>query len=211
MVLPEIFLALFLVFFIFYVFYLRVESDIEGVVKTPLLTRSLTLIILYALIVTFLLLTYSSREDGLLFSGVYYTSEIIVYIKMFVILLSIGLLPIFYSYLDEERMQGFEVQLLFLFCVFSLILLPSVNDFLFLYILLELQSLSMYVLAASRRNQVLSVEAGLKYFVLGSLASGFLLFGVSLVYGLLGTTNFVEIGYLLLDIEFFGILVIAFF
>lgn len=66
------------------------------------------------------------------------------------------------------------------------------------------------MLAASRREYILSVEAGLKYFVLGSLASGMLLFGLALIYGLCGTTNFASLGLLLLDVEHTGILVVAF-
>ncbi len=66
------------------------------------------------------------------------------------------------------------------------------------------------MLAASRREYILSVEAGLKYFVLGSLASGMLLFGLALIYGLCGTTNIASLGLLLLDVEQTGILVAAF-
>lgn len=66
----------------------------------------------------------------------------------------------------------------------------SANDMLSLYVGLELQSLSLYVLAAIRRNHVKSAEAGMKYFVLGAISSGMLLFGISLVYGFTGSTNF---------------------
>src|SRR3546814_9602602 len=69
-------------------------------------------------------------------------------------------------------------------------MLVSASDMLSLYVGLELQSLAAYVLAAFHRGEVRSSEAGLKYFVLGALASGVLLYGVSLVYGFTGTTSF---------------------
>lgn len=60
------------------------------------------------------------------------------------------------------------------------------NDFIVLYLGLELQSLCLYVLASIKRNKLLSMEAGLKYFAIGSLSSGLLVFGISLIYGLFG-------------------------
>src|SRR3546814_7568066 len=69
-------------------------------------------------------------------------------------------------------------------------MMVSASDMLSLYVGLELQSLAAYVLAAFHRGEVRSSEAGLKYFVLGALASGVLLYGVSLVYGFTGTTSF---------------------
>lgn len=72
-------------------------------------------------------------------------------------------------------------------------------DFFIMYIALELQSLSLYILASLKRYSNLSVEAGLKYFIYGSFASGILLYGISLIYGSLGVTDFTNI-YILLYI-----------
>ena len=69
----------------------------------------------------------------------------------------------------------------------------SANDLIALYLGLELQSLALYVLAAIHRDDVRSTEAGLKYFVLGALSSGMLLYGASLVYGFTGSTGFTAI------------------
>src|SRR5580704_6810179 len=69
----------------------------------------------------------------------------------------------------------------------------SANDLITLYLGLELQSLALYVVAAYDRDSVRSTEAGLKYFVLGALASGLLLYGASLIYGFTGTTSFAGI------------------
>jgi NADH-quinone oxidoreductase subunit N len=71
--------------------------------------------------------------------------------------------------------------------------LISANDFLSLYITIEFQSLALYVLAAFKQNSLFSIEAGLKYFILGTFSSGLLLFGASLLYGFTGTLNFSEL------------------
>src|SRR5262249_9816597 len=71
-----------------------------------------------------------------------------------------------------------------------MMMMVSANDLIVLYVGLELLSLALYVLAAFARDDVRSAEAGLKYFVLGALASGTLLYGASLIYGFSGTTNF---------------------
>lgn len=70
--------------------------------------------------------------------------------------------------------------------VICMMILLLSNDFLTMYLALELQSLSLYVLASIKRNKILSLEAGLKYFATGSFSSGLLVFGISLMYGLLG-------------------------
>lgn len=98
------------------------------------------------------------------------------------------------GWLRDEHMLRFEYPLLILFAGIGMLLMVSANDFLTLYVALELQSLPLYVLAAIRRDTVQSAEAGIKYFVLGALSSGLLLFGISLIYGYAGTTNFDLIG-----------------
>ena len=99
--------------------------------------------------------------------------------------------------LKRTRRFALEYPVLRLFALLGGRLLASANDLLILYLALELQSLSLYVLAAFRRGSAYSTEAGLKYFVLGAFASGLYLFGCSLVYGSRGTTNFGELALLL--------------
>ena len=98
---------------------------------------------------------------------------------------------------DKEEMRQFEFPLLILLATLGMLLMVQANDLLSLYIYLELMSLSLYILAAFRRDSEHSAEAGLKYFVLGSLASGLLLYGISLVYGFSGSTQFSAIADLL--------------
>jgi len=97
-------------------------------------------------------------------------------------------------YLKRTRTARFEYPVLLVLGALGMSMMVSANDLLSLYIGLELQSLAAYVLAAFHRNEARSSEAGLKYFVLGALASGILLYGVSLIYGFGGTTNFTALG-----------------
>lgn len=97
------------------------------------------------------------------------------------------------SWLRENDILKFEYPLLVLFSGVGMLLMVSANNLLSLYVALELSSLCLYVLAAINRDNLLSSEAGLKYFILGALSSGLLLFGMSLVYGYSGTLSYVAI------------------
>jgi NADH-quinone oxidoreductase subunit N len=97
------------------------------------------------------------------------------------------------DYLRDEKLMRFEYPLLVALATLGMLVMISANDLIVLYVGLELQSLALYVLAAFARDTQRSPEAGLKYFVLGALSSGMLLYGASLVYGFTGTTSFVGI------------------
>jgi len=93
----------------------------------------------------------------------------------------------------EEKFDMFEYPVLVLLSTLGMMLMVSANSMIALYLGLELQSLALYVVAAINRDSIKSTEAGLKYFVLGALSSGMLLYGISLVYGYTGSTGFAEI------------------
>lgn len=111
------------------------------------------------------------------------------------------------KYIEEEKMARFEYPILMLFSGLGMMLMVSAHDLLALYMGLELQSLALYVLASIRRDNIKSSEAGLKYFVLGAISSGMLLFGASLVYGYTGSTNFSVIGDALAQQASIGVLI----
>jgi NADH-quinone oxidoreductase subunit N len=104
-----------------------------------------------------------------------------------------------YSYLKQTKLLKAEYPVLIIFATVGMMLMVSASDMLSLYVGLELQSLALYVLAAFQRDNAKSSEAGLKYFVLGALSSGLLLYGISLVYGFSGTTDFVNLALELRD------------
>ena len=108
-----------------------------------------------------------------------------------------GLLALFYllmiqPYLISQKFNHFEYLLLILFSSLGLFLLCSSNDLLTAYLAIELQSLAFYVLAAFQKKSTFSVDAGIKYFILGALSSSLFLFGASFLYGYTGTFNFDE-------------------
>ena len=110
--------------------------------------------------------------------------------KVVISVLSLICLLMIQPYLSSKKLNQFEYVLLFLFSVLGLFLLCSANDFITAYLAIELQTLAFYVLASFNRNSTFSVNAGIKYFILGSLSSSIFLFGASLLYGVCGTLNF---------------------
>jgi NADH-quinone oxidoreductase subunit N len=115
---------------------------------------------------------------------------LIIVFRCLVLLSSIGILLITRTYADTQRIIKYEYDMLIMFSILSLLILSSSDDFLMLYLAIELQSLCFYVLATFKRNSVFSTEAGLKYFILGAFSSGLLLFGFVLSYVTFGTTSF---------------------
>ena len=98
-----------------------------------------------------------------------------------------------WSYFEKEGDEKPEYPVLLIFATLGMMLMVSASNLLSLYVGLELQSLALYVMAAFRRDDARSTEAGLKYFVLGALSSGILLYGISLIYGYAGTIDFVSL------------------
>ncbi len=94
------------------------------------------------------------------------------------------------DFIRREGLAKFEYPILIVLSVLGMMMMISANDLISLYVGLELQSLALYVIAAMHRDNARSSEAGLKYFVLGALSSGMMLYGMSLVYGFTGTVNF---------------------
>ena len=114
-------------------------------------------------------------------------------IQILLLLGSIFCLLISFDYLKEEKLHAFEYIMLMMLSVLGMMLITASYDLISMYLAIELQSLCLYVLAAFKKNSAFSTEAGLKYFILGALSSGLLLFGSSLIYGFSGTTNFEDL------------------
>jgi NADH-quinone oxidoreductase subunit N len=124
------------------------------------------------------------------FSHMFVHDDFARFVKIILLAASALSLMLSWSYLGRENLDKPEYPVLVVFAVVGMMLMVSTGDFLSLYVGLELQSLALYVLAAFRRDDAKSSEAGLKYFVLGALSSGLILYGISLIYGYAGTTQF---------------------
>jgi len=129
----------------------------------------------------------------LLFGGAFVVDGFARFMKVLVFAASAGALLMSFDYMREVKAQKFEYPVLVLLATAGMGMMISANDLISLYLGLELQSLALYVVAAIRRDDLRSSEAGLKYFVLGALSSGMLLYGASLIYGFAGSTGFAAI------------------
>ena len=124
------------------------------------------------------------------FGGLFVTDRFAIFMKTLILIGSALSILVSLTYNRRRGIEGFEFPILVLFATVGMMAMVSANNLLSLYVGLELQSLALYVLAAIRRDDAKSSEAGLKYFVLGALSSGMLLFGASLIYGFGGSTSF---------------------
>ena len=121
--------------------------------------------------------------------------------KLIMLMGIIAVIALSVRYIRQEGMERFEYPILILFAGIGMMIMVSSNNFLALYMGLELQSLALYVLAAFHRNSARSSEAGIKYFILGALSSGMLLFGISLIYGFTGSLDYNVVGTTLSTID----------
>ena len=124
------------------------------------------------------------------FGGMFVDDAFARFAKVTILLSAAAVLVMGIGYLERHKMMKFEYPILVALSVVGMMFMVSAGDLMALYMGLELQSLALYVIAAMRRDSLRSTEAGLKYFVLGALSSGLLLYGSSLVYGYAGTTLF---------------------
>ena len=127
------------------------------------------------------------------FSGLFTDDPFARFAKVTILLSAAAVLVMSQDYMARRELLRFEFPILVTLAVVGMMVMVSAADLITLYMGLELQSLSLYVVASMRRDSAKSSEAGLKYFVLGALSSGLLLYGASLVYGYAGTTQFAGI------------------
>ena len=144
-------------------------------------------------IISFILIFFSHSNSGSLFNEMFIYDGLARYTKSLIL---VGTILSLLISIKPQKIDGFnkpEYPVLILFSVIGMLLMSSSMDLISLYMALELQSLPLYVIAAINRDNLKSSEAGLKYFILGALSSGLLLFGMSLVYGAVGDTSFSSI------------------
>ena len=177
--LPEFFLALVILALIVF-----------GALRGDHSTRTVTILAAASLLVTLGLIMCAGKYQGIAFNNLFISAPITVYGKMLTCFAALLGLALSQRYMNDLRANRFEFPILVLLSVLGMMFLISANNFITMYMGFELMSLSLYILASFRRDSARSAEAGLKYFVLGVLASGFILYGISLFYGYTGTTAF---------------------
>jgi NADH-quinone oxidoreductase subunit N len=143
-----------------------------------------------ALLLAALALVVLFPQDGHVFGRAFVSDPFSRFMKVLTLVGSVVTLVMSTGFAKAEKFDKFEFPILILLSTLGMLLMISANDTLSLYLGLELQSLALYVVAAINRDNVRSTEAGLKYFVLGALSSGMLLYGISLIYGFTGHTGF---------------------
>jgi len=183
---PELFLAVIIMVLLMFGVFQKADGP-EGEVKTARLTSWLTVICLG---LAMMMVLNVSGGRVLIFGDMFVSDAFAIFCKILVLIGAAATLIIAQGFLARHEMARFEYPVLIIFAVLGMMMMLSANDLISLYVGLEMQSLSLYVLATFRRDDGRSTEAGLKYFVLGALASGMLLYGSSLIYGFAGTTNF---------------------
>ncbi|MEM9677736.1 MAG: NADH-quinone oxidoreductase subunit N, partial [Pseudomonadota bacterium] len=129
-------------------------------------------------------------DNGTVFEGAFVLDPFARLMKVLILIGSAIAIAMSVSYGERDGIGQFEYPILIALATLGMMLMVSANDLISLYLGLELQALALYVVAAINRDSLRSTEAGLKYFVLGALSSGMLLYGASLVYGFTGHTTF---------------------
>ena len=187
--LPELFLAaMAMALLMFGVFQKAAQADQD--IKT---CRFVSYLSVLALVLAGVLVSTLAGKKLATFSGMFISDPFAVFCKILVLTGSALAIVISRGYVERHNMARFEYPILIVFATLGMMLMISANDLIALYLGLEMQSLALYVIAAFQRDDTRSTEAGLKYFVLGAVASGMLLYGASLIYGFTGTTNFVKL------------------
>jgi len=173
-------------FSIFPEIYLTISIMVLLVFGVIYQTRLTHLSLISLLFTLYILLQNEFVTVGPLFHGVLIYDSTAFFVKIIILLSTVAILLISPHFI-------FEFSILLLISTLALMCLVSAYDLIAVYLSIELMSLSFYILAAFNRNSQFSTEAGLKYFVLGALSSGLLLFGAALMYGYTGLTNFADL------------------
>ncbi len=200
LIIPELFISIIIMFLLIFGVFKNNSSQLVYNLTTVSLVAALALII-----------NLDTQIQSSLFNNSYNIDSLARFMKILLILSGIFVMLSSSKYIQINKISKIEYPILILCSILGMMVMISSNDLIVFYMGLELQSLALYVLASFNRDNLLSTESGLKYFVLSALSSGLLLYGCSLIYGFSETTNFNEMMVNTKDIEYgltFGIVFI---
>ena len=179
---PEIFISISAMFLL-----------LLGVFKKNSTTLIYNLTTISLIVLLALLYNLNSVSEISIFNQGYEIDKLASFMKMLTVVSGVFVMISSYKYIQLNKINKIEYPILILCSILGMMVMISSNDLIVFYMGLELQSLALYVLASFNRENILSTESGLKYFVLSALSSGLLLYGCSLVYGFTESTNFDQI------------------
>ena len=142
------------------------------------------------IIITISIIFTSPNNEEKIFLDSFIRDAFSNYFKILILLSSLFVLNSSKNFIIDNKLDKFEYPIIILLSILGMFFMVSSNDLILFYLGLELQSLSLYILASIDRDNLRSTESGIKYFVLSALSSGLLLYGCSLLYGFTGSTNF---------------------
>ena len=182
LIIPELFISIMIMFLLIFGVFKKNSSQLVYNLTTVSLVAALALII-----------NLDTQIQSSLFNNSYNIDSLARFMKILLILSGIFVMLSSSKYIQISKISKIEYPILILCSILGMMVMISSNDLIVFYMGLELQSLALYVLASFNRDNLLSTESGLKYFVLSALSSGLLLYGCSLIYGFSETTNFNQI------------------
>ena len=187
--LPEIFLGISIIYLIIHGTFISVNNKYL-LIQNSVLYLSILIITMFC----FLLLNNSVECNSFqIFNNTIILYYLSFFSKFWIAIISIFCFLMIQRYLAVQKINYFEYSVLILFALLGIFFICSSNDLITAYLAIELQSLSFYIMAALKKDSTFSVDAGLKYFILGAFSSSLFLFGSSILYGVSGTTNFEDL------------------
>ena len=187
--LPEIFLVIAIIYVIIHGTFISVNVKYLLIQNSVLHLTVLILSLFYVLLINNII----EFNDYKIFNNTITVDYLSFFSKAWIAVISILCFIITQYYITRQKINYFEYSVLILFALLGIFFICSSNDFITAYLAIELQSLSFYMMSAMKKDSAFSVDAGLKYFILGAFSSSLFLFGSSIIYGISGTTNFEDL------------------
>ena len=209
---PEIFFIFSIIIILVYSIFISNKYILLNNKKynTPIITSIVNNLAIYFFLILIILYYLNLDNTKYLFIGQFTINYYTQIGKILILTIAILCLLTFNSYLKDNKINSYEYLILIQISILSVCLLLNTNDFLHYYVIIELQSLCFYTITALKKNNIYSSEAGLKYFILGSVISGLLLLGIALLYGMTGLTNFYELSLFLMTLKYNKLIVFSF-